>query len=239
MFSGKHIRLGKLFGIPFGLDYSFLILMVLGLIMGWAGLYLIIFASIAMHELGHALVARRFGIECKRIVLHVFGGNAALAMKAETTLDARRQAKEEFLIAIAGPLTNFALAGLLTGLTLLVGFNNFWILLAILANLCIGALNLAPVFPLDGGRVLRAALTWRWGYRSATVAVRWVSRMILVMLIALILANGYYFYLLMVAFVAYIGEQEAAACISEHDAAACISEHNTAAARRGGGRCLK
>lgn len=219
MFSEKYIRLGKPFGIPFGLDYTFLFIAMMALMMGWVGLYLVLFVSVAIHEFGHALVARRFGIECTRIVLHAFGGAAILLTNAETTLDAHRQAKEEFLFAIAGPLTSFALA-LLFGVTLLVVGTNFWLSFALGVNLIIGTLNLMPVFPLDGGRILRAGLTWRWGYRTATVATRWVSRMILAVAVAWILAGGHYFYFIITILVTLLGEQQAAIDILSHDLAA-------------------
>jgi Zn-dependent protease len=132
---------------------------------------LLFFVSLIMHELGHALVARRQGIEIRRINLFMFGGFA------EMTRDARTPA-EEFKIAAAGPFVTFCFALLCLGLDLaIVGPHRLedaallrgtvpvtpvllslsWLLLM---NVAILAFNLVPAFPLDGGRIARA-LVWR------------------------------------------------------------------------------
>lgn len=131
-----------------------------------------LFASLILHELAHALVARQFGLQIGGITLFIFGGVAELEQEP-------RNPKSEFWIAIAGPAMSFALSGL-----------AFWMLHALdisgvspslhevvaylgLINLILALFNLVPAFPLDGGRVLRAALWWMrddllWATRIAS-----------------------------------------------------------------------
>lgn len=141
---------------------------------------LLLFASVLLHELAHALVALRHGIPVGGITLHIFGGVSQLDSEPETP-------RTELLIAIVGPITSFALAGLAHGAgRLLAGPPWAEALAGYLAavNLVVGAFNLVPAFPLDGGRVLRAAL-WAWTGRleSATrVATRIGSAMALLMI---------------------------------------------------------
>jgi stage IV sporulation protein FB len=152
---------------------------------GWAGAFfgvavvLLLFTAVALHELGHALVARWFGIPVSAITLLPIGGVAALEGRPRTPF-------AEAAIAIAGPAVNFLLAVPLFGLTiahaLLYGLPSAatvlepsWgtlLLLLSVGNLALGLFNLLPVFPLDGGRVLRALLSTQLGEHRAT---RWAS----------------------------------------------------------------
>lgn len=124
-----------------------------------------IFFSILLHELAHSLVALKHGIPMRGITLHLFGG--AAEMEAEPT-----SARTEFLMAIAGPACSVAI-GLILRLILwasgLGGDDAAGILLRYLAtlNFILAAFNMLPAFPLDGGRVLRAALWARSGDRIA------------------------------------------------------------------------
>jgi Zn-dependent protease/CBS domain-containing protein len=113
------------------------------------------FASVLAHELSHALVARRFGIQVRDITLFIFGGAASL--EGET-----RRPRDEALIAAAGPLTSLVLGAALLAigafvlqpqLEALIGWLGF-------INISLGLFNLIPGFPMDGGRILRALL-WR------------------------------------------------------------------------------
>jgi len=117
---------------------------------------IMLFVSVLLHELGHAAVAKRFGISVPRITLFAFGGVSQIA--AEPT-----NAATEFWIAIAGPAVSFALAAISWELRPV--FANVPPLLALtkylaLLNLGLGAFNLIPAFPLDGGRVFRAII-WK------------------------------------------------------------------------------
>jgi Zn-dependent protease len=115
------------------------------------------FASVLVHELGHSRVALRYGIPIRGITLFVFGGVAQIAREPDSP-------GAEFRIAIAGPLTSLALAalfggvGIVGGSVALVSVPALWLARI---NLAVALFNLLPGFPLDGGRVLRAAV-WAW-----------------------------------------------------------------------------
>ncbi len=162
-------------GIPLRLHWSFLVAAALvGLAGGWTagpygvvvmlGVVVALFGSVALHELGHALTARHYGIRTHHITLYPFGGIAAIERMPSDPA-------EELAIALAGPAVNFVLAAILgqawslTGMTLIGTFA--------LLNLGMGLFNLIPAFPMDGGRVLRAVLVGRMGwYRATDVAIR-------------------------------------------------------------------
>ena len=118
---------------------------------------LLLFASVLLHELAHALVAIRHGVAVAGITLHIFGGVSQLDGEPETP-------RAELLIAIVGPLTSFAIAGVSHGADVLLTGPSWTDALAgylAAVNVVVGVFNLVPAFPLDGGRVLRAAL-WAW-----------------------------------------------------------------------------
>jgi Zn-dependent protease len=179
---GKSLRIGRIFGINITVSWSFLALVgamslylafssgnfLAGLVSGLFSL-LLVFASVLVHELGHSVVAQRLGVRVAEIELHFFGGAAKM-------LGLPRTPRDEALIAGAGPLTSFVLAGIFLlaslaipdGLGLLRGVAT--------VNLVLGAFNLIPALPTDGGRILRAALSPRYGHLGATrIAVK-VSR---------------------------------------------------------------
>jgi Zn-dependent protease len=156
-------RIGSLLGFPIEVNLSFLLL--LGVVLVWmgglAGVFavLVAFASVLLHELGHAVVARHLGVPVPSIELHFFGGAAKLGGQP-------RSAGDEIAIAAAGPAVSFALGGL--GLLLFgaTGIEFFQLLGWI--NLTLGAFNLVPALPMDGGRILRALLAQRMSYLRAT-----------------------------------------------------------------------
>jgi len=128
-----------------------------------------LFASILFHELSHSLVARHYGIPIKGITLFIFGGVAEMEDEPPT-------AKAEFRMAIAGPVASAVLA---LGFQVLAGMaealdtpDAVRVVAAYLAfiNMLLALFNLVPAFPLDGGRMLRAAL-WRW-----KGDIRWATR---------------------------------------------------------------
>jgi Zn-dependent protease/CBS domain-containing protein len=134
---------------------------------------LLFFGSILLHELSHSLVAKRLGLPVKNITLFIFGGVSALEKEPET-------AKQEFQVAIVGPLTSFVL-GIMFGVIAVAGHAlgkesspPFAIAeyLAVI-NIAVGIFNLLPGFPLDGGRVLRSAL-WARSHNMLT-ATKWAS----------------------------------------------------------------
>jgi Zn-dependent protease/predicted transcriptional regulator len=169
------IKLFDLFGFSIRIDASWLViaaLIVWSLSAGYfpqvapdlaqptyLGLALVamigLFASLIFHELAHALVARRYGIDTKGITLFLFGGVAELSDEPES-------AGSEFWIAVAGPAMSFGLAALFSLAAMATaGLGLVALLLGYLAtiNLVLAIFNLIPAFPLDGGRVLRA---WLW-----------------------------------------------------------------------------
>lgn len=122
---------------------------------------ILMFASVLVHELAHSFVARARGLNARSITLFIFGGVSNLAGEA-------KEASTEFLVAIVGPLTSFALAGMAFVVAEAVSEPRVELVASYLVfiNLVLGVFNLIPGFPLDGGRVLRAIL---W---SATGNVR-------------------------------------------------------------------
>lgn len=144
---------------------------------------IVFFSSILAHELSHSIVANRLGIPVRRITLFVFGGVSHLESESRTP-------REEFLIAIAGPVTSFVIAALLGALwAILTPIREPAAAAAgylAIANAVIGVFNLIPGFPLDGGRVLRAFL-WEVtnGLLRATRLASWVGTMVAYGLMAL------------------------------------------------------
>ncbi len=139
-----------------------------------------LYASVLVHEFGHALTARAFGIRTERISIHFFGAATYTARESESP-------REEFWIAFAGPLASLAMA-VLFGLVAAVLFaapveGSPWLsdfmAVACTMNLFLFAVNLAPGLPLDGGRILRAIV---WGstgdYLRATRAAALTGRML-------------------------------------------------------------
>lgn len=133
---------------------------------------LALFACIVLHEFGHALTAKRYGIPTQDITLYPIGGVASLNKMPD-------KPAQELAVALAGPAVNLLIAGVLyvtlafsgklapLSETNLTGLNNFWFNLMI-ANVILALFNLIPAFPMDGGRVLRALLAFRMNKLQAT-----------------------------------------------------------------------
>jgi len=125
----------------------------------------LLFVTVLVHELAHALVAVRRGVPVPKITLFIFGGVSSLGRQPKT-------AGEEFAIAAAGPATSLAIAAVTFGLAIVLGGNEkaegMLSYLAIV-NLLLAAFNILPGFPLDGGRVLRSIVWQRTkSFRKAT-----------------------------------------------------------------------
>ena len=114
---------------------------------------MLVYGVVLMHELAHVFMAHRLGVSVKEIEVLPFG----ITMRLDSHYV--KEPRKEILIAIAGPMSNIVMAGIL------IAFGYRGVLLA--ANISIAALNFMPALPLDGGRVLRAALTQRWGFVKA------------------------------------------------------------------------
>lgn len=167
----RSYRIGTLFGFPIEVNLSFLIL--LGVFALWMGplvglaFVAIAFGSVLLHELGHALVARSLGVPIGGIELHFFGG-AAKMMRMP------KNANHEIGIAAAGPAVSFALGGIGALLYTTTGLPVFGLFMWI--NLILGAFNLVPALPMDGGRIFRALLTKKYSFYKSTEISVMVSR---------------------------------------------------------------
>lgn len=176
---------------------------VLAVMLGLAFLFAV-FGSVLLHELGHALVARRYGVRTHNIVLTPIGGMA--------NLDGIPAApRAELAIALAGPAVNVVIAA---GLALLsaMGFGlGFGLMSALMwANISLALFNLIPAFPMDGGRALRAWLATRMGKRAATgVAVSLGKVIAIAMAIVGLFTNP--MLLLVAVFVWFAGSAESRA----------------------------
>ena len=178
------LRLGKLFDIAVDIHVSWIVVYALvtstlvgelrdtphnlGFVLAALGA-LLLFASVVAHEFGHALVARRFGVRTEAITLFLFGGVATLESEPPSP-------RAEIAVAIAGPAVSFVLAALLYAVTMVAGLVLHGtlgeavatvLIYGAMANAVLGAFNLIPAFPMDGGRVLRAIL-WRWRHSQAS-----------------------------------------------------------------------
>jgi Zn-dependent protease/predicted transcriptional regulator len=173
-------RIATLFGIRIELHVTFLLFVGWIALRQWqlggslvqtltaAALMLLVFTCVLLHELGHALTAARFGVRTRDIVLLPIGGIARLERMP-------RDPRQEILVAIAGPAVNVVIAaalfGLMAALSIPVDARDIGggLLVTLLAiNVAMFAFNLIPAFPMDGGRVLRAALALRMPYPRAT-----------------------------------------------------------------------
>ena len=181
------LRLGRLFGIPIQINFSFLLLM--GIFLIWRGLpgvvlLTVVFVSVLLHELGHALVARRLNVPILGIDLHFFGGAAKMGRMPSSP-------REEILIAAAGPAVSFVLALVGFLLLLVTRFQPLGYLAGI--NLVLGVFNLLPALPMDGGRIFRALLVRRLGRLRATSIAVIVARVVAVGLALLGLVGRNFF----------------------------------------------
>lgn len=188
-------KCGKLLGIDLYVHVTFFLLLGYFLISGLlktdsmmfalfeVALVLITFTIVVMHELGHSLAAKHFGIATRNIMLLPIGGVASLQRMPE-------KPKEELVVALAGPAVNLLLAALFSGIRYLysgVAFSLGWgnweaglidLLLhwLIMLNLGLLGFNLLPAFPMDGGRVLRALLGFKFPYLRATEIAVYVAK---------------------------------------------------------------
>jgi Zn-dependent protease len=195
---GWSINLFRLFGIQLAVHASFLLLLAYYGWRGWQyggpqgmlwsiGLIVLFFVCVVLHELGHSLTARRFGVKVPRILLLPIGGMAEMEQIP-------RRPSTELLITIAGPAVNFVIVALLLplvwretlGLVEPADFSLRDILAQLVwANLIMGTFNLLPVFPMDGGRIFRALLAYRLPYLRATWWAVTVGRVLALVFAAL------------------------------------------------------
>ena len=219
------LKLGRILGIDVYIHFTFLLLLgfvglgawmqdrtvwsAISAVFFWSALFL----CVLLHEYGHALAARKYGIGTRDITLLPIGGVARLERMPE-------KPRQELWVAVAGPLVNVIIAaGLASGLVLsgswqpTSAFNllqgNFAERL-LYVNLFLVAFNLLPAFPMDGGRVLRALLAMRMDYTRATTIAATIGQCMAI-LFGFIGLFGPFMLILIAVFVWFGAAQEAAA----------------------------
>lgn len=216
------LSLGKIFGIRVAIHWTFFIL--LGWIflsqytagknaaLAWMSVLFIIglFVCVTLHEFGHALTARRFNIQTKSITLLPIGGLAQLEKMPE-------KPGQELLVAAAGPLVNVVIAILIyAGLffsdnipsemtvNMLEKLNGpLFFLNLMVANIVLVVFNLIPAFPMDGGRMLRALLSYKFSRVKATRIAAGIGQFLAILFVF----SGFYFniWLLFIGIFVYLG----------------------------------
>ena len=185
-----NLRIGRVFGIDLKLHSTFWLLPAFMFITGWlrggapaaaldTAWVLAVFGCVALHELGHALAARWYGIRTQDITLYPIGGIARLERIPE-------RAWPEIVIAMAGPMVNVIIALLLVPLVILNGIaiHHWWpstgdpihafLVRVLFSNVLLVLFNLIPAFPMDGGRVFRALLSL---FTDRVTATNWAARL--------------------------------------------------------------
>jgi Zn-dependent protease/predicted transcriptional regulator len=187
------VRLGRITGIDVYMHATFLLLLLWvgvshylirrSLGDAWSGIVFILalFGIVILHELGHALTARRFGIKTRDITLLPIGGVARLERMPEDP-------RQELLVAVAGPSVNVALGALIAAWMVLVTHAQLlgeiplvggdFLRKMLWVNVALAVFNMIPAFPMDGGRVLRALLAMRMEYSRATHVAAQIGQML-------------------------------------------------------------
>jgi len=210
-------KIGSVWGIPIELHITFILLMAAIFILSYPQLYLFIlimflFVFVVIHELSHSIVARHYKIKVRKIVLYPIGGVSEIEEIPE-------KPSIEWRMAIAGPLTSFAIGAVLFGLDQIVlietpstafapALNTAGSLMLDLAvlNFFLGAFNLIPAFPMDGGRILRAFLAERMNFSDATKYAAFIGRFFGILMA--ITGIFYNLWLIIIGVFIYIGASE-------------------------------
>lgn len=225
-----NLNLGSIFGIKIKVHWTFLFLILwivfseqkrggnTASILFNIALVLAAFACVLLHEIGHAIMAKKFGIETKKITLLPIGGMASLERIPESS-------KQELLVAIAGPLVNVVIALLLYFIIpikelmhlnftetfdMLSSFTwqNFLFYLFIV-NIALVVFNLIPAFPMDGGRILRAVLAIKLNRVKATQIASGIGQFMAVLFLLIgLLYNPFLVFIALVIFLGAYGENQ-------------------------------
>ena len=172
--------------------------------------FVLLFGSVLLHEFGHILTARRFGVRTPEVILLPIGGVSQMERIPE-------QPRQELLMSLAGPAVNLVIGGVIAlalgGLPQHPDMNmtnlgkHLWTHLAY-TNFALAAFNLLPAFPMDGGRALRALLAARLGYARGTRAAAVTGQIFAVVLGLLGLASGNFILILIAMFVYFAAGAE-------------------------------
>ena len=212
-------KIGSVWGVPIELHLTFIILMIGVLILSYPQLYpfalvLFLFIFVVLHELAHSVVARHYKIQVRKIVLYPIGGVSEIEEISENP-------RIEWRVSIAGPLASFAIGSFLIALdrvlllevpktsigSPLSTVGSFALDLGLL-NLLLGAFNLIPAFPMDGGRVFRAFLAEHMNFSDATKYAAFLGRLFGILMVLFGFIFPSYFLLIVVGVFVYIGATE-------------------------------
>lgn len=225
----------RLLGIPIHLDFTFLLVLPLlawfiaqdiplfietfdlqadpsALTQGWTPYVLGflaaigLFVSVVIHELGHSWVGQRYGLRIKRITLWILGGMAQFERMP-------RKGAREAVMAIAGPITSFLLAGVAWIFLAMVPIDwsqaRFVLIYLMYMNVVLAVFNLIPAMPLDGGRVLRSLLSLRMSYLQATQISTAISKLLAVFMgLVGLLINPWLILIALFIYMAVSGESQ-------------------------------
>jgi len=213
-------KIGSAWGIPIELHITFILLMAAVSILSYPQLYefiliLFLFVFVVIHELSHSLVARHYKIKVRKIVLYPIGGVSEIEEIPE-------KPSIEWRMAVAGPLSSFVIGAVLLALSQVIfietpvtlfepylgAAGSLTLDLAVL-NFILGAFNLIPAFPMDGGRVFRALLAERMKFSDATKYAAFIGRLFGIVM-AIVGLLFYDFWLIIIAVFIYIGASEEA-----------------------------
>jgi Zn-dependent protease/CBS domain-containing protein len=214
-------KIGSAWGIPIELHLTFILLILafLGLAIYYSQIYsfvliVFLFVFVLLHELAHSIIARKNKIKVRKIVLYPIGGVSEIEEIPENP-------SIEWRMAIAGPLTSIVLGAALVGINYVLPFKlpTFSASTAVLStgnilldlgylNLLLGAFNLIPAFPMDGGRVFRALLAERMNFTDATKYASYIGRAFGIILV--VIGFFFNFFYILIGLFIYIGASEEA-----------------------------
>jgi Zn-dependent protease/CBS domain-containing protein len=209
----------RIFGVPVRLHFTFVLLLVFLMFIGIGGkqtgaataLYIVaLFASVLLHEIGHVLLARWYGVRTSEIVMYPIGGISRM--------ESQPKGRQELLISTAGPLVNLVIAIILFATqrdflpveTLRIPTDANLIERIAIGNLLLGLFNLLPAYPMDGGRILRSVISFWKPEDEATQIAASAGQFLAVAMGLFGLLSGN-FLLMFVALFVYLGAQQEAA----------------------------
>ncbi len=190
MASPGSLGIGKIYGIPIELNWIFILMILLFLIyIPVFGLVLVLlFVCVLIHELAHSVTAVRNKVNVSRIILLPFGGASVI----DTT---KINPRVEFNISIAGPLMSLFIGGVFGIIAVILPSGPVEQLANILfiLNVFLGAFNIIPAFPMDGGRIFRSYIQKNHNFFDATMITAKVSKIMLVLIVVATLALVFFY----------------------------------------------